>query len=105
MKLLKQSKRSQMLDIYECPFCRKPEYYGMLHWRDGHQFCRSCIYELWTKEGYEAAKNKELINAAKYDEEPNLDNLKYWKPTETDYIFPKYEDGIDYSIKREDYVD
>ena len=30
MKLVKQSLRSNMLDIYECPKCHKEEYYGML---------------------------------------------------------------------------
>lgn len=51
--------------------CGHTEYYGMLVWRDGLQYCRNCIYDIWAKESK-------------------------WKPTEKDLRFPLYEDGVDY---------
>ena len=96
MKLIKQLNDNMMLDIYECPRCHSKEYYGMMVWKDGHQYCRNCIYFIWTDEGYQEAKHKEEIAAARQGREPNYDNLKYWKPSEEDKVFPIYEDGVNY---------
>jgi len=64
----------EMFEIVECPDCKKPEYYGMIHWKDGKQHCRKCIYEIWAKE-------------SKYK----------WERSKSDYIFPFYDDGIDHT--------
>jgi len=37
-------------DIVKCPNCRGEEYWGEIRWRDGHQYCRKCIYEIWIKD-------------------------------------------------------
>ncbi len=66
----------EMLEIVECKQCHKPEYFGMMVWRNGQKMCRGCAYELWQKE-------------SKYG----------WKPKPTDYIFPRYSDGHDYSAE------
>ena len=66
----------EMLTIVECKQCHKSEYSGMMIWRDGKQMCRGCAYELWQKE----SKFK-------------------WSPTPTNYIFPRYEDGHDYTAE------
>lgn len=56
--------------------CGHEEYYGMIVCRDGLQFCRQCIYEIWQKES----------------------NYQGWKPdNKKDFVFPYYQDGIDYS--------
>jgi hypothetical protein len=67
----------EMLEIVKCS-CDRSEYYGMMHWYNGHQYCRVCTYERWQ-------------NARFYT----------WKPGSTDYVFPLYIDGIDYT-KQED---
>jgi len=99
MKRIKESTKDSMLDIYECPVCNKPEYYGMLHWHNGHQYCRSCIYSIWEKEEYQAAVKREDEFSAQHGGDPDYDHLSYWKPTEKDYTFPLYSDGIDYTEK------
>ncbi len=66
--------RDGMLEIVECRDCKKPEYYGAMIWYNGHAYCRRCTHERWRKES----------------------NYK-WEPSGTDYEFPKYTDGIDYS--------
>jgi hypothetical protein len=104
MKLLRRSNKSDMLDIYECPFCGDPEYYGMLHWKDSKQHCRRCIYQIWSKEEYNAAKQREIIRAATSNQAPDLENLKFWRPSENDKIFPIYEDGVNYADKEDYYV-
>ena len=53
--------------------CGHKEYYGMLVWRDGLQFCRRCIHKIWV------------------DENPNG-----WKPGPDEKYFPLYEDGKNY---------
>lgn len=103
MKLIKKSKLNEMLDIYECNNCHKEEYFGMFHWHNGQQFCRSCIYDIWMMEEYRAAKQREEIEAAKEDRKPLFERLSYWRPTDKDLIFPKYSDGINYSEKEGDY--
>lgn len=103
MKLLKQSIRSDMLDIYECNKCHKPEYYGMFHWHNGQQFCRECIYDIWMMEEYRNAKHKEEIDAAREDRKPLFERLSYWRPTEKDFVFPIYSDGVNYEEKEEEY--
>ena len=103
MKLVKQSLRSEMLDIYECPKCHKEEYYGMFHWHDGSQYCRSCIYNIWQIEEYQHKKYQEELEATRENREPCYDNIKTWIPSDKDYIFPIYSDGVNYSEKEEDY--
>ena len=70
------NKDDEMLNIVTCRECKKPEYYGMMHWLSGHTLCRRCIYELWSKQS----------------------DYK-WTPSNTDYTFPLYSDGVDYSKK------
>ena len=45
----------------------------MLHWRDGKEMCRKCIYDVWESEGP-------------------------WRRTPSDEVFPIYEDGKDYTL-------
>lgn len=61
-----------MKKVVVCPKCGRHEYYGMLHWRDGKEMCRKCIYDLWESEGP-------------------------WRRTPSDEVFPIYEDGEDYT--------
>ena len=61
-------------EIVKCKVCGEQEYYGMLHWNNGQTMCRKCIYKLWS----EGSK---------------------WKPTETDYVFPLYDDGRRYAMR------
>lgn len=63
----------EMKEIVKCA-CGRLEYYGMMHWHNGHTWCRVCIYEIWM-----------------------MDSGYKWKPTETNYTFPLYEDGKDYT--------
>ena len=37
------------------------------------------------------------------DRKPLYDRIRVWQPSETDYVFPKYSDGVDYSEKEEEY--
>ena len=97
MKVIKVSKYDQMKDIYECDECHKPEYYGMFHWHGGRQYCRACIYEIWQREEWLQKKHQEEIDAAREDRKPLYERIPIWRPTEKDYIFPKYSDGVDYS--------
>jgi hypothetical protein len=66
----------EMKQVVKCPMCGSEEYFGMIHWRLGHQYCRACIYKIWAKYGT-------------------------WKPSARDHVFPLYEDGVDYT-KEED---
>ncbi len=61
----------EMLEIVICPECEGEEYYGMMHWISGKAICRKCIYERWT-------------------------NSSKWIPGPSDYVFPLYDDGIDW---------
>jgi len=63
-----------MLDIVTCPKCKKPEYWGMMHWLSGKTVCRKCIYEIWKNESKHG-----------------------WVPSKTDYVYPLYCDGKEYS--------
>ena len=65
----------EMKNVVECPECHKPEYYGMIHWREGHRYCRSCIYEIWERFG------------------------RWSRNSDKDFEFPTYEDGVDYTEK------
>lgn len=60
----------EMKDLVLAP-CGHKEYYGMVYWHNGKRFCRKCIYEIWKKESK-------------------------WKPSPTDYVFPLYDDGVNY---------
>lgn len=103
METVKKHKYDMMKDIVKCPQCGGNEYYGHLVMRDGRNYCRKCIYDLWTTESYQAAKHREDIDAAKYDRKPLYDRMSYWRPTEKDKVFPIYEDGKDYSVEVENY--
>ena len=56
--------------------CGHPEYYGMLTWKDGSEYCRRCIHQIWMKE-----------------------NPRGWKPSPDELYFPLYSDGINYYEK------
>lgn len=103
MKLLKQSIKSDMLDIYECNKCHKPEYYGMFHWHNGQQFCRECIYRIWQEDEWKHKKYQEELEAAREDRKPLYERIRVWQPSETDYVFPIYSDGVNYEEKEEEY--
>lgn len=103
MKLIKKSKSNEMLDIYECNECHNNEYYGMFHWHNNQQFCRSCIYHIWMMEEYRNAKRKEEVEANIEHRKPLFERLSYWRPTEKDLVFPYYSDGVNYSKNEEDY--
>lgn len=76
MQIVKTNKDPMKDIVVNYKGCGHMEYYGMIHWRDGLQYCRQCIYEIWQKES----------------------NYQGWKPDpEKDFVFPLYEDGIDYS--------
>ena len=60
--------------VVTCKFCRKPEYWELMHWKDGQEMCRKCVYEVWIKE----SKRK-------------------WSPGKNDYTYPLYSDGKDHS--------
>jgi len=65
-----------MKEVVICRECGKEEYYGMMIWYNGRTYCRACTYERWKK------------------------NSNYnWQPGSNDYVFPLYEDGIDYTKK------
>lgn len=104
METLRKNKSDMMKDIVKCSHCNKPEYYGHLIMRNGSNYCRECIYSLWEKECYEAAKHREEAEAARRGRKPLLDRLSYWRRSDKDYVFPVYEDGINYYEKEEDYV-
>lgn len=103
MKVLRRHKSDYMKNIVECPECRGEEYYGMTVMRDGRSYCRNCIYELWQREGYEAAKHREEVEAARQHRKPLFERLSFWRPTSKDLTYPLYEDGIDYSREEENY--
>lgn len=55
-----------MTKVEICHECGRNEYYGHLHWVNGHEICRKCVYERW----------KEI----------NPD----WEPNEDDKTYPSY---------------
>ena len=78
MQTIKRHKNDMMKDIVICG-CNHKEYYGHVVMRDGINYCRNCIYEIWSKESG-------------------------WRPDHSkDYIFPIYEDGKDYSKEEQNY--
>ena len=81
----------------------KEEYYGMFHWYDGSQYCRSCIYNIWQIEEYQHKKYQEELEATSENREPCYDTIKVWQPSDQDYVFPNYSDGTDYSVKVDEY--
>jgi len=64
----------EMVRIVRCG-CGAQEYFGMMHWRDGHQFCRRCIESIWRKDGWDPDYKQEAFK----------------------FYFPQYSDGIDYT--------
>ncbi len=78
MEALEEWKRredpKEMIEIVTCKDCNKHEYYGAMIWFKGKSYCRRCTYNRWKEEsGFK------------------------WKPSSTDYLFPKYLDGVDYT--------
>lgn len=78
MKIIKRYLADEMKNVVKgYRGCGHKEYYGMIHWRDGLQYCRQCIYEIWMKESN-------------------------WKPNpKEDFVFPYYEDGKNYYKEKE----
>ena len=66
----------EMKRVVKCG-CGSFEYYGMMHWRDGHQYCRRCIESIWNKDRAQA----------------NLPHM-----TAFEHYFPYYSDGRNYTI-------
>lgn len=83
MEIIKDHKKDFMKSIVKgYRGCGHEEYYGMIYNKNGLQFCRQCIYEIWQKES----------------------NYEGWKPDPNrDFVFPIYEDGINYSIRENEY--
>lgn len=80
MEIVKDNQDEMKSVVKNYRGCGHPEYYGMIHWHDGLQFCRQCIYEIWQKES----------------------NYEGWKPNpKEDFVFPYYSDGINYYNKIE----
>ena len=63
----------EMLRVVTCMCCGHEEYYGMMHWHNGVQMCRRCIYKVW-----------------------QVQPGNTWHPGPKDYVFPLYEDGVSY---------
>lgn len=77
MEHLTKNKNDMMKDVViNYRGCGHKEYYGMLVWRDGLQYCRRCIHQIWVKE-----------------------NPNGWKPGPDEKYFPLYEDGVNYYEK------
>lgn len=77
MEHLTRNKNDMMKDVViNYRGCGHKEYYGMLVWRDGLQYCRRCIHQIWVKE-----------------------NPNGWKPGPDEKYFPLYEDGVNYYEK------
>jgi len=36
--------------IVKCPACGGDETYGNIHWRNGRQYCRRCIADIWRED-------------------------------------------------------
>lgn len=74
MEIVKKHPNDRMKDVVKnYRGCGHIEYYGMLIWKNGLEFCRKCTYQRWQEES----------------------NYK-WKPGENDLLFPLYEDGKNY---------
>jgi len=67
-----------MIQSVKCG-CGATEYNGMMHWRDGHQYCRHCMNKIW---------NEDRLRAG-LDFRENFKNY-----------YPFYDDGKDYSNGR-----
>ena len=64
----------EMTEVVRCQ-CGASEYYGMMHWRDGHTYCRHCLEAIWRKDGWD----------------PD------YKRNAFEHYFPLYSDGKDYT--------
>lgn len=74
MEHLTRNKNDMMKDVViNYRGCGHHEYYGCLVWRDGLQYCRRCIHQIWVKE-----------------------NPNGWKPGPDEKYFPLYSDGVNY---------
>lgn len=73
MKIIKENSDMMKTVVQMNNGCGHTDYYGCFVMRNGINFCRKCIYEMWKRET----------------------NYK-WQPQANDYIFPLYSDGIDY---------
>lgn len=93
LELVEKLDDDMMHNIYKCPECGKLEYYGMLVMRNGHHYCRDCIYDIWEKEGCQAAKLKEYEEADREGRKPLIERISFWRRSEKDLIFPYYEGG------------
>ena len=58
--------------VVECPNCHKEEYWGMMYYANQKLLCRRCFKKM--------TNNGEEIN----------------------FFFPKYEDGVDYTVPMEE---
>ena len=47
-------------NIVQCTNCKCNEYYDYMHWLNGKQYCRACIYNIWEQESNwkHTSKNK-----------------------------------------------
>ena len=70
---------NEYYEVVKCG-CGGSEYYGQMHWRDGHQYCRHCIESIWRNDGWQKGR-------------PYEDAFKHY--------FPYYEDGKDYRTEIE----
>lgn len=102
MHLLKENMYDNMKSIYECEECHNPEYYGMFHWHNGHQYCRHCIYDIWQQEEWREKKRIEEMEADREHRKPLYERIPIWRPGDKDYTFPIYSDGVDYSEEEKD---
>lgn len=74
LEVVKKNPNNMMLDVVQgYRGCGHKEYFGMIHWKNGLQYCRRCIYQIWQNE----SNNR-------------------WHPGKEDYVFPYFEDGINY---------
>lgn len=69
---MKHETVEELLEVVECPVCRKPEYYGMMTWYHGGVSCRSCTA---------------------LRQQRDMDGPHYPQP----FIFPQYCNGYDYT--------
>jgi len=75
MKVIKEDRDMMKSVVIMDRGCGHKEYYGCITMRDGINYCRQCIYEIWQKE----------------------QNYLGWKPDPNkDFVFPYYENGENY---------
>ena len=66
----------EMREVVKCKTCGRLEYFGALTWYMGTTHCRHCTHAHWQENGN-------------------------WHPGTSDYVFPLYTDGVDYTKKEE----